>query len=172
MDYFFWLLQDALAKLQAGRTTLVIAHRLSTIREASSIAVVQVPAGLPAMPAVGLQAGAASCHTWTTCLGYMHQGTGLMSGSCLYPVFQQVNNAEPTAVMTMLTMLPLAACAYRLTQARAHHLIHVFGRAGWPNSGAGYASAAHAHHQRLVCQFSPAPACCLKLARQPVWLLE
>ena len=36
------MLQDALAKLQAGRTTLVIAHRLSTIRDASSIAVVQV----------------------------------------------------------------------------------------------------------------------------------
>ena len=36
------LVQDALAALQAGRTTLVIAHRLSTIREASSIAVVQV----------------------------------------------------------------------------------------------------------------------------------
>ena len=36
------LMQDALAKLQAGRTTLVIAHRLSTIRDASSIAVVQV----------------------------------------------------------------------------------------------------------------------------------
>ena len=33
------LVQDALEKLQAGRTTLVIAHRLSTIRSADQILV-------------------------------------------------------------------------------------------------------------------------------------
>ena len=33
------LVQDALEKLQAGRTTLVIAHRLSTIRDADRIVV-------------------------------------------------------------------------------------------------------------------------------------
>ena len=36
------LVQDALAKGMAGRTTVVVAHRLSTIRAANSIAVVQV----------------------------------------------------------------------------------------------------------------------------------
>lgn len=35
------LIQDALARLTAGRTTLVIAHRLSTIRHADRIAVLQ-----------------------------------------------------------------------------------------------------------------------------------
>ena len=36
------LVQDALARGMAGRTTVVVAHRLSTIRGANSIAVVQV----------------------------------------------------------------------------------------------------------------------------------
>jgi ATP-binding cassette subfamily B protein len=34
-----WLVQDALAKLLAGRTALVIAHRLSTIEQADRILV-------------------------------------------------------------------------------------------------------------------------------------
>ena len=41
------LVQDALARGMAGRTTVVVAHRLSTIRAASSIAVVQVRAWQP-----------------------------------------------------------------------------------------------------------------------------
>ena len=40
------VVQSALERLMAGRTTLVIAHRLSTIRNANSIAVVQVRARL------------------------------------------------------------------------------------------------------------------------------
>jgi subfamily B ATP-binding cassette protein MsbA len=35
------LVQDALNKLMAGRTTLVIAHRLSTIKEADEIIILQ-----------------------------------------------------------------------------------------------------------------------------------
>lgn len=41
------LVQEALARSMAGRTTIVVAHRLSTIRSATTIAVVQVRTSLP-----------------------------------------------------------------------------------------------------------------------------
>ncbi len=34
-------MQDALARLMKGRTTLVVAHRLATVREADQIAVME-----------------------------------------------------------------------------------------------------------------------------------
>jgi ATP-binding cassette, subfamily B (MDR/TAP), member 1 len=49
------LVQQALERLAAGRTSIVVAHRLSTIRNASKIAVIQARSALCAllpMPAV------------------------------------------------------------------------------------------------------------------------
>ena len=44
------LVQEALARSMAGRTTIVVAHRLSTIRAATSIAVVQACMLCPSIP--------------------------------------------------------------------------------------------------------------------------
>ena len=44
------LVQEALSRSMAGRTTIVVAHRLSTIRAATSIAVVQAGPSLPEQP--------------------------------------------------------------------------------------------------------------------------